>query len=549
MAAVGLDAPAVLLRQAMTLHRAGREEEADRLYAMVLDAEPRQAQVLRLRGILARDTGHLGLSVELLRRAAAAAEEDPEPAAELGLSHLAGGHLHLAEAAFRQALARDPASAKALANLGAVLQHQGHVIEAIAAYRGALAVTPDDIGIRCNLAQTLVEAHRGDEALGECDEALAISISHMGGQGGGQGGGQASAQADGVAMMRAMVSATRGSILCSLERYAEAQPVLEDVVESQANGLLPVGALDMPLINLALAARELGLPDHARDVLVTAVRVNPDNARAVADLALMWAGSGHGDRALDITADFLARHPGERLVLAARAVALRETGQAGEARVLIDLEGLVVIHDHLPAAGQDAAGLNEGLAALIRNDASLLASPASKAARGGTQTGELNPLREPLVGRFQALVNAGIHATVEAYRTAGLADHPVMDWAADSWTLRMWGNVLESGGHQLPHIHPLGWLSGVYYLELPAAITDANAGMHDGALEFGALPGWISHRQPPERRIITPAIGRLVVFPSFFHHRTLPFHAPGEQRISIAFDVMPARAAQLLQGG
>jgi len=32
--------------------------------------------------------------------------------------------------------------------------------------------------------------------------------------------------------------------------------------------------------------------------------------------------------------------------------------------------------------------------------------------------------------------------------------------------------------------------------------------------------------------------GRLVVFPSWYWHRTLPFAQPGE-RISIAFDVMP----------
>jgi hypothetical protein len=39
---------------------------------------------------------------------------------------------------------------------------------------------------------------------------------------------------------------------------------------------------------------------------------------------------------------------------------------------------------------------------------------------------------------------------------------------------------------------------------------------------------------------VAPAPGRLVIFPSYFHHRTLPF-ASGEQRISIAFDVMPVR--------
>ncbi|MDH4023777.1 MAG: 2OG-Fe(II) oxygenase family protein, partial [Gammaproteobacteria bacterium] len=61
-----------------------------------------------------------------------------------------------------------------------------------------------------------------------------------------------------------------------------------------------------------------------------------------------------------------------------------------------------------------------------------------------------------------------------------------------------------------------------------------------GALEFGQLPARVIHTREPERRIVAPVAGRLVVFPSYFYHRTLPF-VSGEQRISIAFDVMPMR--------
>lgn len=524
MAATGLGTPAALLRQAMALHRAGREDEADHHYALVLDADPRHAQALRLRGILARDTGRLDLSVALLQKAAEAAPGDPEPVAELGLSHLACGRLQLAEAAFRDALDRDPASLKALANLGAVLQHQGHAVPALAAYREALALAPHDPEVRCNLAQTLLEGGHGDEALRECDEALSMAPRH------------------------ATVLATRGAILCSLERHAEALPVLEAAVDSSRASPRheppPGEAVDLPLINLALAFRELGRNGQAIATLEAAVRANPDNARAVADLALSWSGDGHCGMALDITAEFLDRHPGERLILAARTVALREAGREAEARALIDLDGLVAIRD-LPATGDEVARLNEALAALIRADPSLMPSPASKSTRGGTQTGEFNPLRQPLIREFQAWVNAELRGIIAAFREAGFAGHPAMDWASESWTLRMWGNVLASGGHQLPHIHPLGWLSGVYYVQVPTAIT----GTDDGALEFGSLPRWIRHRQAPPTRVIAPVAGRLVVFPSFFHHRTLPFDAGDGQRISIAFDVMPARTGWPSQRG
>jgi uncharacterized protein (TIGR02466 family) len=94
--------------------------------------------------------------------------------------------------------------------------------------------------------------------------------------------------------------------------------------------------------------------------------------------------------------------------------------------------------------------------------------------------------------------------------------------------------VLGPGGVQLPHIHPLGWLSGVYYVQVPLA----GEGTNSGALEFGELPAHVRHVRDPERRVVAPLAGQLVVFPSYFHHRTLPFTSPA-QRISVAFDVMP----------
>ena len=137
----------------MAWHRGGRLQEADEQYAAVIRAEPMQAQALRLRGILARDTGDLELSLKLLRKAVEAAPGDPEPAAELGLSYLAAGYLQLAETAFRKALVRDPDSGKALANLGALLQYRGHV-QAPSTAPARPVLDPDDLEVRCKLATT-----------------------------------------------------------------------------------------------------------------------------------------------------------------------------------------------------------------------------------------------------------------------------------------------------------------------------------------------------------------------------------------------------------
>jgi tetratricopeptide (TPR) repeat protein len=491
------------LHQAMALHRAGRLQEADERYAAVLRSEPAEPRALRLRGILARDTGNLDLSLKLLRKATDAAPADPEPVAELGLSYLAAGYLQRAEAAFRKALARDADSLKALANLGALLQHRGHVQAAIDCHRHALQLAPNDVDVRCNLATTLVEAGRGDEALAECDAALAATPG------------------------RPQLLATKGAVLVGLGQYAPAVPLLEAALEA--------GPDDMALINLGLAHQQQGDVTAAVAALETAVRFNPDNARATADLTALYSADGSSDAALVLSEDFLRRHPGERLVLASRGVALRDAGQADAARDLVDLERLVRIRDFpVPKGYSDVAAFNDRLANLLRADPSLIPSPASKSTRGGLQTGELDGESSPVVRSFRDALNIELRQVMAELQAEGYADHPVMAWAADRWTLRIWGTVLRSGGHQLPHLHPLAWLSGVYYVQVPAGLGD------DGALEFGEPPARVTALVEPERRRISARPGRLVLFPSWFWHRTLPFAQPGE-RISVAFDVMPVR--------
>jgi len=42
----------------------------------------------------------------------------------------------------------------------------------------------------------------------------------------------------------------------------------------------------------------------------------------------------------------------------------------------------------------------------------------------------------------------------------------------------------------------------------------------------------------PELRAIRPREGLMLLFPSYFYHRTVPFSA-AEPRVSIAFDAIP----------
>lgn len=494
------------LQQAMTLHQQGRLDRADELYAQVLDTEQDNRQALRLRGILARQRVDFDLSIQLLQRLGQLAPQNPVSANELALTYLATGELYAAELALREVIQAGHASCQALANLGAILQRRGHLDEAATQYAACLEFDPDDLEVRCNYANALMEAGHGDQALSEIDAALLRTPGHP------------------------LILANKGAVLCGLDEFAAAIEVLEASID-----VAPFD--DMALINLAYARRRCGDAAGAADALQVAVRVNPANARAVADLANTEMQLGYSASALQRCTDFLAKYPGERLVLTAYIYALADTGQCDKSAAIQGLEELVTIFDGAPPDGYaDIESFNRCLADYVVAHPSLITNPARKSTTGGMQTGELNPAEDRIIEAFAELINAAVHDAVESWRRQGFNDHPVMAYAADHWTLRIWGTMLGSGGHQSPHTHPLGWLSGVYYVQLPddMQVDEPRA----GALEFGRPAAQFYFSADPKLRCIVPAEGRLVLFPSYCYHRTLDFVAEGK-RISIAFDVVP----------
>ena len=156
--------------------------------------------------------------------------------------------------------------------------------------------------------------------------------------------------------------------------------------------------------------------------------------------------------------------------------------------------------------------------------------------RGGTQTDG------PLLSRIDPVIRhlrRGIVGAVESY-VAQLppADekHPLLRQRRDrrvrfsgSWSVR-----LRSGGHHSNHVHPLGWISSALYVSLP---DRAPAGADDsGWLTLGEPDRKLGIDLPPWRKV-EPKPGRLVLFPSWMWHGTVPF-SDGE-RLTVAFDVAP----------
>jgi tetratricopeptide (TPR) repeat protein len=154
--------------------------------------------------------------------------------------------------------------------------------------------------------------------------------------------------------------------------------------------------------------------------------------------------------------------------------------------------------------------------------------------RAGTQTDRSVLLRhEPIVARARAALMAAV-----ADHVAGLPPHdprhPLLSAPRDglqvagSWSVR-----LGPGGFNVTHSHPLGWLSSAFYVALPDAQTMGAAPA--GHFHWGAPPADLQVDLAP-RGVIAPKVGKLVLFPGYVWHGTVPI-AAGE-RLNLAFDVV-----------
>jgi hypothetical protein len=314
------------------------------------------------------------------------------------------------------------------------------------------------------------------------------------------------------------------------------QGKLDDAIAAYRSALEFSPAFAGAWVNLGYALQSSGRLDEAISTYRRAIEIAPDYPGAHVNLGDALLELGDVKAASEACEVYLEKHPNDTSLLAWRAIVLRELGEREAARSLVDFDRFIrPVHLVAPAPYSSLVEFNTALADHVHQHPTLVYAPSRHATRFGKHSGELLAAPKGPVAHLEE----EIHAAVEAYIGSVPADpeHPFVNNPPRRFGLTAWSIVLEGPGHQVPHIHPSAWLSGVYYVQLPEITSQPGQG-EAGWIEFGRPPEHFHTTVEPEVKLFQPEPGLMLLFPSYFYHRTVPFES-ADLRISISFDVLP----------
>jgi tetratricopeptide (TPR) repeat protein len=315
-----------------------------------------------------------------------------------------------------------------------------------------------------------------------------------------------------------------------------------NVLGRHSEALEALAPLDAPDFERAVAFIGLSRPAEAESELRAVLVDAPHHHPACRELCKLLRRAGRIDELLATCEDLAARGVRHSQLLYGWGTALVLAGQFERARaVLLDPERVAHVALPVPAGFADIAEFNAAVAdEILGNRYRISEFPvAAEANRGSSRVhalfaGERPELIEALLASLLRLVEALAPARYGPF-------DPWLDARPAAAHLKAWGLIQRGDAYEEWHLHPGGWLSGVYYVRVPERLSTDGAG--PGCIEFGppsalqrARPGcWPLWRHRPRE-------GHLLLAPSHYAHHTIP-SGLDEHRISFAFDVVPHRHA------
>jgi tetratricopeptide (TPR) repeat protein len=421
------------------------------------------------------------------------------------------GRVQEAARLYRQVLEYSPNDVVALNNLGLLLGEQKRYAESEALLARATRLAPRHADGWVNLALVLGEQKKPDEAIECCRKALALSPENRQAQN------------------------TLASTLADAGRHDEAIALLERIVRKR-----PGYAKGHAYLGTLYAKRERH--EQAVASFRRAVAADPKDGVSLAAAGECLLVMGRAAEALELLGRALAVDAYDVRALALKTLALAETGRTEEERALSDPQRLIhaLRLTELGCGAEEIAELNRGLSEFAAGDPRMLEDPGQYATvKGWHSTTNIADSGHPAIEKLKIVIRRAFEERLRRLPEEDPA-HPLARSAPADYALDLWSVRLGGGGKMLPHIHLAGWLSGVYYVEVPSVVDDPGAG-RAGWIEFGPPRADIRLTRRPLTRAVKPEPGMLLTFPSYFWHDTVPLPPENaEPRLIFSWDYQPA---------
>jgi tetratricopeptide (TPR) repeat protein len=321
---------------------------------------------------------------------------------------------------------------------------------------------------------------------------------------------------------------SKAFFLAHEKRAEEAHEVYREAAALDPDNLLAAAGVGNTL-NLMKRHAE------AQQVLEALLAKHSDDADLLSCVAEATIAAGDPEKAAAYCEKCVALAPHDQVALAILGTAWRMLGDERD-EALNGYDSLIRIYDLEPPEGfSDMESFNAELNAYLDRIHPTTREYLDQSLRNGTQTPDkLFGAGHALVERLQLRIREAIGRYIADMTEDD--NHPFVSRRSRHFDYTgSWSSRLRDCGFHTNHVHPEGWISSCYYVALPRAVEDTQT--RQGWIKFGE-PALDVTLKDPIRRAIQPKPGRLVLFPSYMWHGTIPFH-DSEPRTTIAFDVVP----------